>query len=90
MAGLDGSRRPSETHSQANTGAKSTTKTGSTDWYQLEGNSYPSTTLSVFWSANRVRLLPACSKPTQNRVAKMKRTMMAPMRFVSSGCGPRS
>ena len=42
----------------------------------------------MFWSAKRVRLEPACSKPTQKRVAKTKSTMMAPMRFVSTGVVP--
>ena len=83
MAGLEGSRRPRRIHSHANTGAKATTKIGSTDWYQLDGNDQPKITLFVYWSAKRFRLLPACSKPTQNSVAKTKRRMMAPMRVRS-------
>ena len=83
MAGLDGSWRPSRSHSQAKTGAKPTTNTGSTDWYQLDGKDQPNITLRVYWSAKRFRLLPACSNPIQNSVAKTKSTMIAPMRLRS-------
>ena len=41
LAGTDGSRGPSRTHSHAKIGAKMTTKIGGTDWNQDEGNENP-------------------------------------------------
>src|SRR6476661_8894886 len=73
FAGLEGSRLPSDTHNIANSGASTITIAGCTDWYHAEGNSNPRTTLSVSRSANRFRLVPACSNDIQKTIENRKR-----------------
>src|SRR5580765_8196401 len=84
FAGLDGSRRPSRIHSHAKIGEKMMTKSGSTDWNQLDGYVKPATTRRVARSANSVRLDPACSNPAQKINANNVRIDAAVMRPHSS------
>src|SRR5687768_18599749 len=74
LAGLDSSspRRPSETQSQANTGARVTTNTELADWSHNVGTSHPNTTRSVESRANRLSEVGACPKAAQKMVAKVK------------------
>src|SRR5437763_798578 len=84
FAGLDGCRSPIASHNHENAGANATTKIGSTDWNQLDGKLNPSSDVRVSWSANRLRLDPACSKDNQNTVLNTNNTAMAAMRRHSS------
>ena len=61
FTGLDGCRSPDRSQMIEKTGASAMTKTASTDWNQLDGNSQPKTSLRVSRSAKSVRLEPACS-----------------------------
>src|SRR5882724_13013871 len=84
FAGLEGLRLPSFTQTAAKTGAISTTKTGSTDWYQLEGKWYPKKSRRVSRSARSVRLVEACSNDIQKIIAKRNRIKMTPTRRASA------
>src|SRR5688572_2857473 len=87
LTGVDGScpRRPSHSHSQANTGAKAQTNIEFIDWNQLHGYDHPRTVVRVSRSANRLRVEPACSNSDQNRAAARKNTPIAYSRLRSSG-----
>src|ERR1700737_379438 len=84
LTGLDGSCGPSRTHIHAKNGANRITKSGSTDWNQLDGYMYRKIVRRVARSAKRFRLDPACSNPAQNISAKNERMAIAPMRIQSS------
>src|SRR4029077_19244185 len=72
--GLDGSRLPSDTQSQANNGDSSTMQIGLADWNQLAGKERPNKRLSVLRSAKRFRVEPACSNTDQKIAAPTKST----------------
>src|SRR6266436_1509742 len=77
LTGLDGSREPSRTHNQANTGANVMMKSAFADWNQLLGNVQPRMEFRVARSAKRLSVDPACSNSDQNRAAARKKTPMA-------------
>src|SRR5205814_1365312 len=77
LAGVDGWRLPSFTHSQANTGARMKMNSAFKDWNQLLGKGWPRTSLRVLRSANRFRVDPACSNTDQNTAAATKYAMIA-------------
>src|SRR5262249_50646260 len=70
VAGLEGSRLPNRTHSQARIGARRITNNAGTDWNHEDGNEYPNTDNRVYRSAKRFSVDPACSYAPQNNDAK--------------------
>src|SRR6476619_156188 len=85
--------RPRLTQIHAKIGEKMMTKSGSTDWNQLDGYGCPKNVSRVARSAKRLRLDPACSKPAQNRSANSVRIDAAAIRpqsarvnFASASC----
>ena len=84
FSATDGWRVPSATQSHAKTGARAITKSALTDWNHEDGKAWPSSSVRVSSSANKVSVVPACSKTAQKSTAAMKNTPMAAIRLLSS------
>ncbi len=76
--------RSSVVQSIEKSGASMKMRSGLTDWYHEAGNGLPKTTRSVFWSAKRVNVPPACSKPIQKTIEKTATIRMTAIRCHSS------
>src|ERR1700676_2074744 len=77
LTGLDGSREPSRTQSQAKTGANVMMNSAFADWNQLLGKVHPRMEFRVARSAKRLSVDPACSNSDQHRAAARKKTPIA-------------
>ena len=88
LAGIDGFRWPSPSHTALNIGASRMMNIEFTDCNQLAGISHPPIMRLVSLSANRFIDEPACSKPDQKQAAARKQTAITPTRFFSTAVSP--
>src|SRR4051812_11547991 len=84
IANFSGPPSLTRIHSQAKRGAKAMTKSGCSDWNQLDGNDQPRIDVRVWRSAKSVSVEPDCSKAAKKISAKRKKTPMRKRRRLSS------
>src|SRR5581483_6491334 len=83
FVGVEGSRWPRRTQSQAKAGERRITKIGWMVRNQLDGKLKPRIEVRVKRSPKRLSVDPACSYAPQNTAANTKKTAMAARRFHS-------
>ena len=84
MTGLEGSFLPSFTQRMLMIGASSRSQIEFTDWNQVEGNCQLPMAFRVWSSANRLSVVPACSKTKKKAMMKTTRMPTTHMRDRSS------